>query len=109
MFTTSRGGFNDTIRIVLKELRTFLTFVGLVMLGFAFAFYCLFRWIITSHREGVWTRLPAYASLPVYQVHAHGRLTACPFGRASSKGRTPGQANGTCPRLPCVQVAEAYR
>nr|BAK18929.1 transient receptor potential channel [Chlamydomonas reinhardtii] len=43
VLTPTRGGFNDTIRMVLKELRTFLTFVGLVMLGFAFAFYCLFR------------------------------------------------------------------
>ncbi|KAG2492014.1 hypothetical protein HYH03_009743 [Edaphochlamys debaryana] len=43
VLTPTRGGFNDTIRMVLGELRTFLTFVGLVMLGFAFAFYCLFR------------------------------------------------------------------
>ncbi|GIL53385.1 hypothetical protein Vafri_9025 [Volvox africanus] len=43
VLTPTRGGFNDTIRMVLSELRTFLTFVGLVMMGFAFAFYCLFR------------------------------------------------------------------
>ena len=43
MFTPSRGGFNDTVRIVMSELRGFLVYVGLVMLGFSFAFYCLFR------------------------------------------------------------------
>ncbi|GFR50461.1 hypothetical protein Agub_g12683, partial [Astrephomene gubernaculifera] len=43
VLTPTRGGFNDTIRMVLAEIRSFLGFVGLVMMGFAFAFYCLFR------------------------------------------------------------------
>ncbi len=69
MFTTRSGGFNDTIRMVLKELRTFLTFVGLVMLGFAFAFYCLFRWVDAIHLQGVRTHFHIHVSPPVSQVH----------------------------------------
>lgn len=43
VFTPRGSIFMDTVRVVLHDLKWFLAFLGLVMLGFAFAFFCLFR------------------------------------------------------------------
>jgi hypothetical protein len=43
VFNPTKSFVVDTIIIVLSEMKWFLLFLGLTLLGFALAFYCLFR------------------------------------------------------------------
>jgi hypothetical protein len=43
VFNPTKSLFFDTIMAVLADLRWFLMFLGLTLMGFALAFYCLFR------------------------------------------------------------------